>query len=120
MELTRYFLPITVTTRLYAGTVRRMLLLLVACLSISLSPPVFAGTLQGLVLNSQGLPLAHVRIDFSGPTQYTTVTDTKGQYRITAPGGSYRVRFSNPQRRQEQQVVISDSAVVLHNFQLNW
>lgn len=116
MELTRYFSQIRVSSR----NVRRTLLLLLACLSISLSPLVFAGTLQGLVLNSQGEPLAHVRIDFSGPSQRTTVTDTRGQYRVTAPGGTYRVRFSNQQRRQEQQVLMPASEVKLHNFQLAW
>ncbi len=121
MELTRNFFQKTVSTRLCARTVRRMLLLLVAGLSVSLSPLVFSGTLQGLVLNSQGVPLSHVRIDFSGPTQHTIVTDAKGQYRITTPGGgTYRVRFSNQQRRQEQKVVIPESAVELHNFQLTW
>ena len=118
MELTRYFSPITVFTKHCAA--RRMFLLLSACLSISLTSLVFAGTLQGLVLNSQGVPLAHVRIDFSGPSQHTTVSDARGQYRITTAGGSYRVRFSNKQRRQEQRVEIPRSAVELHNFQLTW
>lgn len=120
MELTRYFLQKKISTRLYARAVRRTLLLLVACLSISLSSSVFAGTLQGLVLNSQGVPLAHVRIDFSGPTQHTTVTDARGQFRVTGLGGSYRVRFSNQQRREEQKVAIPESSVKSHNFQLAW
>lgn len=88
---------------------------------IIISLPMSAGTIQGRVLDRNGSPLPHVRMDFSGPVERTTITDVKGQYRVTAPDGQYRVRFTSQKRREEKyEVIPGGDEVRAHDFLLSW
>jgi len=89
--------------------------LLVMCVPVSQ-----AGTIQGKVLGKDGAPRARARIDLSGPTQLTATTNANGQYRITAPGGTYHARISQQNRRHELYVNIPATGLQPHNFVVDW
>ena len=89
-------------------------------LALMLAPMAHAGTIQGQVLGQNGVPKAYARIDLSGPAQLTASSNASGQYRITAPGGTYRARISQQNRRQELYVTIPASGMQPHNFIVGW
>ena len=78
-----------------------------------------AGDLQGLVIGKDGSPRAYIRMDFSGPTRATVVTDTQGQYWVSLPDGAYTVRLSDQKHRQKSSVSVSGSGKS-HDFRLRW
>ncbi len=119
--LSEKYIPSAIFDRFKPGRRARATLTAVSfCLLTSLAQIAHAGTIQGRVLGQNGAPRAHARIDLSGPAQLTATSNASGQYRITAPGGTYRARISHQNRRHEEFVTIPASGRQAHDFRVSW
>ena len=108
------------TNSLKVRSIHRVTRCLVPGILLAFSSTTFAGTLQGQVFGLNKAPRPYLRIDFSGPTQITAVTDVNGRYQVSSQGGSYRARISEQSRRWEEYITIPASGVSTKNVYLSW
>ena len=71
-----------------------LVILSICLLSLNLSAKELTGMISGKVLSSDGDPIDYATVYLKG-TNYSSTTDEKGLYHISAPAGSYTVVFSS-------------------------
>ncbi len=71
-----------------------LVILSICLLSLNLSAKELTGMISGKVLSSDGDPIDYATVYLKG-TNYSSTTDEKGLYHISAPEGSYTVVFSS-------------------------